>query len=145
MPNPVDQIARMKLPGTDPVFSSLDQKHLRTLATAAAERTYNLGDTIVSQGDQGLGFYLIAQGQVTVEKAGKKIVAPLRAGQFFGEMALLDDPPRTANVEAASQIRCPVLSPWEFWGSVGKDPDALRPLLRETVRRLRQSAPSPED
>lgn len=144
MPNPSDRVAVMKLLAAVPVFASLDRKHLQTLASAAAERNYNPGDVIVAEGVKGLGFYLIADGQVTVEKAGKT-VATLGTGQYFGEMALLDEQPRTANVRAAARTRCLVLSPWEFWGSVGKDPDAMRTLLRETVRRLRTSPPAPED
>jgi CRP-like cAMP-binding protein len=144
MPSPSDRAATTKLLGAVPIFSSLDKKHLQTLATAAAERNFNPGDVIVSEGQKGLGFYLIAEGQVTVDKAGKT-VAMLGPGQFFGEMALLDEQPRTANVKAVARTRCLVLSPWEFWGSVGKDPEALRSLLRETVRRLRHSAPAPED
>jgi CRP/FNR family transcriptional regulator, cyclic AMP receptor protein len=140
----MDRTAVMNLLGAVPVFSSLSKKQLQSLASSVAERSYNPGDVIVSEGDKGLGFYLIGEGQVTVEKAGKA-VATLGTGKFFGEMALLDEQPRTASVKAVSRTRCFVLSPWEFWGSVGKDPEALRALLRETVRRLRQAAPAPGD
>jgi len=144
MPDRVDQTAVMSLFGAVPLFSSLDRKHLQTLASAAVERTYNPGDLIVPQGDKGIGFYLVAEGQVNVEKSGK-VIATLGPGKFFGEMALLDEEPRTADVKAVTRARCYVLSSWEFWWSVAKDPEALRALLRETVRRLRQSAPAPED
>lgn len=127
-----------------PLFSSLDKKHLKTLAEAVVDRTYNAGEVIVTQGERGIGFYLIVEGQVNIEKGGKTVTT-LGPGKFFGEMALMDEQPRTADVKAASRARCYVLSSWEFWGSVAKDPEALRTLLRETVRRLRQSAPAPED
>jgi CRP-like cAMP-binding protein len=140
----MDRTAIMDLFRTVPLFSSLDKRHLQTLANAAVDRTFNPGDLIVPQGDKGIGFYLIAEGTVNVEKAGK-VVATLGPGKFFGEMALIDEQPRTADVKAATRARCLVLSSWEFWGSVAKDPEALRILLRETVRRLRQSAPGPVD
>ena len=127
-----------------PMFSSLGKKSLQTIADSASERTFNPGDAIVTQGEVGIGLFLVAEGQVNVEKSGKT-VATLGPGNYFGEMALLDEQPRSANVRAASQARCLVLSPWEFWGTVGKDPEALRTLLKETVRRLRQSSPAPED
>ena len=127
-----------------PMFSSLGKKSLQTIADSASERTFNPGDAIVTQGEVGIGLFLVAEGQVHVEKSGKT-VATLGPGNYFGEMALLDEQPRSANVRAASQARCLVLSPWEFWGTVGKDPEALRTLLKETVRRLRQSSPAPED
>ena len=144
MPNATDRTAVMEQLRTVPLFASLDKKHIQTLAKAAVERTFNPGDPIVSQGERGIGFYLIAEGQVSVEKGGKT-VATLGPGKFFGEMALIDEQPRTANVKAAARTRCYVLSSWEFWGSVAKDPEALRTLLRETVKRLRESASAPED
>jgi CRP/FNR family transcriptional regulator, cyclic AMP receptor protein len=142
--NPTDRTAVLKLFGTVPVFASLGKRHLQGLADSASERTFNPGDVIVSQGEVGVGFFLVAEGQVTIEKTGK-VVATLGPGNFFGEMALLDEQPRTANVKATSRTRVYVVSPWEFWGSVGKDPEALRALLKETVRRLRHSPPAPED
>jgi CRP-like cAMP-binding protein len=124
--------------GSVPLFSSLSKSQLRTMATTAKERTYRDGDTIVKQGDKGIGFYLILSGQARVERAGTS-VASLGPGQYFGEMALLDEQPRTADVRATGAVRCLVLSPWEFWAAVGNEPEVLRTLLKETVRRIRSS------
>lgn len=124
--------------GTVPLFSSLSKSQLRTMAITAKERRYRDGDTIVKQGEKGIGFYLILEGQARVEKGGQP-VATLRAGQYFGEMALLDEQPRTADVRATGGVRCLVLSPWEFWAAVGNEPEVLRHLLKETVRRIRSS------
>lgn len=123
-----------------PLFSSLGKSQIRTMATTAKERSYREGETIVKQGEKGIGFYLILAGQATVERSGQA-VAHLSAGQFFGEMALLDQQPRSADVRAAGPVRCLVLSPWEFWAAVGNEPEVLRTLLKETVRRIR-SAPT---
>ena len=124
--------------GSVPLFSSLSKSQLRTMATTAKERHYRDGETIVKQGEKGIGFYLILAGQARVEKAGKP-VAVLGAGQYFGEMALLDEQPRTADVRATGAVQCLVLSPWEFWSAVGEKPEVLRQLLKETVRRIRSS------
>jgi CRP-like cAMP-binding protein len=121
-----------------PLFTALDNKQIRNLVTSAKERTFRPGDPIVKQGEKGIGFYLILSGQAQVERAGKK-VATLGPGQFFGEMALLDEQPRTADVKAVEAVRCLVLSSWEFWAAVGDEPEVLRALLKETVRRLRAS------
>jgi CRP-like cAMP-binding protein len=123
---------------TVPLFASLSKSQRRTMATTAKERGYREGDTIVKQGEKGIGFYLILSGQARVEKSGKEVAA-LGPGQYFGEMALLDQQPRTADVRAAGAVRCLVLSPWEFWAAVGNDPEVLRTLLKETVRRIRSS------
>jgi CRP/FNR family cyclic AMP-dependent transcriptional regulator len=122
-----------------PLFAGFTPRQLRTIADSAAERRFQAGETIVKQGDAGIGFFLILHGTVEVLKSGTK-VASLSAGQFFGEMALLDEQPRTAEVRATSDVRCSVLARWEFWGTVGTDPAAIKALLQETVRRLRTPA-----
>lgn len=136
VPGPVDAQAVLR---SVPLFSSLSKSQIRTMATTAKERTYRDGDTIVKQGEKGIGFYLILGGRARVEKAGQKL-AELGPGQFFGEMALLDELPRTADVRAQGPVKCLVLSPWEFWAAVGNEPEVLRTLLKETVRRLRSGA-----
>jgi CRP/FNR family transcriptional regulator, cyclic AMP receptor protein len=136
MPEDKGPPSAQALLGTVPLFSSLSKSQLHTMAVTAKERTYKDGQTIVQQGEKGIGFYLILAGQARIEKNGKA-VATLGSGQYFGEMALLDDQPRTADVRAAGAVRCLVLSPWEFWAAVGNEPEVLRQLLKETVKRLR--------
>jgi len=121
-----------------PLFGPLNKKQLRILVDSAKDRTYKAGETIVKQGETGIGFFLILGGQAKVERGGQA-VATLGPGQFFGEMALLDDQPRTADVKAVGAVQCLVLSSWEFWSAVGDEPEVLRSLLKETVRRLRTS------
>jgi len=144
MSTPMDQDAVIKQLSAVPLFSGLNKKLLHTLAATATDRTYSPGEVIVRQDEKAVRFYLVTEGKVEVERGGK-VVASLGPGQYFGEMALLDEEPRTASVKAASKARCVVLYSWEFWSSVGKDPEAMRSLLRETVRRLRSSTPAPED
>jgi len=144
MEGPMDQAAMRRHLGAVPLFSGLSSKLLHTLAVTAAEKSYRPGEVIVKQGDKAIGLYIVVDGKVDVEKSGKT-AATLGPGQYFGEMALLDEEPRTATVKAATSCRCLVVYSWEFWSSVGKDPEALRSLLKESVRRLRGSAPAPED
>jgi CRP-like cAMP-binding protein len=133
-----DTARTLGLLATIPLFSSLDERQLKTIAKTAQEKSIPAGATIVRQGEKGIGLYLILGGEVNVEKGGKK-VATLRPGQFFGEMALLDEEPRTADVRAAGPVRCLLLSRWEFWGALADQPEVIRALLVETVRRLRAS------
>ena len=144
MQGPMDQAAMKQQLGKIPLFSGLSSKALHTLAVTAADKSYRAGDVIVKQGEKSFGLFIIVDGKADVEKSGKT-VATLGQGQFFGEMALLDEEPRTATVKAATPCRCIVVYSWEFWSSVGKDPEALRSLLKESVRRLRGSSPGPED
>jgi CRP-like cAMP-binding protein len=130
----------IELLGRVPLFTTLNDRQLKTIVTAAKERTIRPGEMIVRQGEKGIGLFLILDGEVAVERSGKK-VATLSAGQFFGEMALLEEQPRTADVRANGPVRCLVLSRWEFWGSVSKEPEVIRMLFVETVRRLRTAGP----
>ena len=119
-----------------PLFSGLTPRQLKVVAEAGVEREYKTGETIVKQGEKGIGFYLLLSGAAEVRKGGKTVTR-LAPGQFFGEMALVDEQPRTADVLASTPTRCLILSRWEFWGAVGGDPEVIRTLFRETVRRLR--------
>jgi CRP-like cAMP-binding protein len=128
----------LDLIGAVPLFAGLSKGQLKLIAKTAKDRSIRAGETIVKHGEQGVGLFIILDGEVAVEKAGKS-VAQLGPGKFFGEMALIDDQPRTADVKAVTPVRCLVLSRWEFWSAVGTEPEVIRSLLVETVRRLRAS------
>ncbi len=118
-----------------PIFASLTDRQLRGLARDTLERTYSEGTMVVKQGDKGVGFYLILDGLVEVRRKGRRL-ASLGPGHFFGEMALFDDEPRTADVVAIQATRTLVLSKWEFWGFAMTQPAMLRGMLEEMARRL---------
>ncbi len=118
-----------------PIFSSLTDRQLRLLARDAMERTYAAEANVVKQGDKGVGFYLMLEGRCEVRRKGRRL-ATLGPGQFFGEMALFDNQPRSADVIATEPTRCLVLSKWEFWGVAMGEPRMLRGMLEETARRL---------
>ncbi len=72
------------------LFESLSDKELEAVARATKERRYDTGDVIVSEGDTGVGFFVVAEGTARVEASGKR-VGQLTPGDSFGEVALLDD------------------------------------------------------
>ena len=129
---PVDPQAMLR---SVPLFSGLNKSQIRTMATTAKERTYRDGETIVKQGDKGIGFYLMLYGRAEVRRKSRRL-AVLVPGDFFGEMALFDDEPRNADVVAIQPTGCLVLSKWEFWGFAMHEPKMLRSMLGEMARRL---------
>ena len=136
MATPSDVSDRVALLGAVPLLSSLTRSQLVALATAGDERTFQAGEPIVSEGEKGIGLFLLLEGSADVQRAGHRVTS-LTPGQFFGESALLVEQPRTADVLATSEVRCFVLHRWAFWEALGVDPRTNRAVFEETVRRLR--------
>jgi len=122
-----------------PLFSSLSDRALRSVARTGVDRSYAAGERIVAKGEKGIGFYLVLEGRVEVRSDGKTL-ATVAPGNFFGEMALFEEQRRTADVIAVSAARCLVLSRHEFWGKMNDEPEVLRALMAELVRRLRTTS-----
>ena len=122
--------------GSVPLFKGLEDQDLKAIASLSKEMSFREGETIVKEGDAGLGFYVIINGEAVVKRRNK-IVAKLQRGSFFGEMALLDDQPRSADVVATEPTKCLVLLRWNFWSLVSKNKKVVRGLFKEMARRLR--------
>ena len=118
------------------ILGALSQSELRTLAKWAEVVAYDEGETVVKRGDKGNGLYLILEGSAEVRHDGRSL-ARLEAGQFFGEMSLFDDQPRSADVVTLSPSKMAVLQKWEFWGYAASQPGVVLSILAEMSRRLR--------
>jgi len=91
-----------------PVFQDLNHRELRTVKRILHQRDYRTSEVIFHQGDIGLGMYIILQGTVEIIcNPGRHILAELNDGDFFGELALLDDAPRSAT--AVPKTPCTLL------------------------------------
>jgi len=128
--------------GTVPFFSGLDAKKRKSLTSEGKEMTYKAGDFIVREGAMGVGFYLILDGKAEVRKRDR-ILATLERGQFFGEMSLIDELPRSADVVAVSPTKCWALTSWAFAGLVKTNPEIALHMLKEMVKRVRAAQSSP--
>ncbi len=125
------------------LFSTLDKKELQVLARSSQERTYNAGSTIFSQGDTGVGLYVVKSGKIRLTQANNPDRAEIDLGtvgpgEVMGEMALLDDLPRSATATAESDVDVLVLPIWEFRSVLRQHPDIALKLLSALSRRLRK-------
>ncbi|MDP8959161.1 MAG: cyclic nucleotide-binding domain-containing protein [Actinomycetota bacterium] len=121
-----------------PLFSRLKRRQLQALVSSAKQREFESGAAIVKEGDSGLGFYLILSGRVEVRK-GPRRLRELGPGDFFGEMALLDGAPRSADVVAMEPTECLILTSWELHGVISTHPSVAVEMLGEVARRLRDT------
>ncbi len=120
-----------------PIFNSLSDGELEAVARSLKERTYEPGAVIVKQGDPGVGFFLIVEGRVEVSHDGHHI-RDMGPGEFFGELALLEERARTATVTARERTRCLQLVRWDFRAMLQEHPEMAVRLLEVVVRRLRE-------
>jgi CRP/FNR family cyclic AMP-dependent transcriptional regulator len=120
----------------NPLWAGLNKKDLQAIIKVSDERKFEAGDIILGKGEGGVGFYLIMDGSVDV-KSDSKILAKLGPGHFFGEMAVLDNQPRSAEVIAAEPSRCLIISEWSFKALISQNPRIALKMLQELVRRLR--------
>ena len=96
-----------------PLFAELDPRELETIARTVHERTFSPGETIAEEGQGGVGFFVIREGQAKVTIDGRD-VRTLGPGDYFGEIALIAETARTATVTAESELKCYGLTPWAF-------------------------------
>ena len=125
------------LPQCD-VFKDIKVSVLNNLAHQIQKIPFKAGETIMRQGDIGDSFYLINEGTagVTVEKDGvSKEVSELHHGEWFGELALLNDEPRLATVFAKTDIETYALAKENFLEVIKNPPD-----LGEEIRNLYMQA-----
>ena len=126
-----------------PLFSGLDKKELLEIDRSCKERKYSPGTTLIKQGDTGVGLYVITKGrvhvtQVTDPDRPEEDLATVGPGEVLGEMALLDDLPRSATVTAIDEVTALLLPIWEFRTAIRNHPDIALKLLSVLSHRLRK-------
>jgi CRP/FNR family transcriptional regulator, cyclic AMP receptor protein len=98
---PSEESSGLDLLATVPIFADLSRSELRNVERILYRRVYEAGERIFLQGDPGVGMYIIAEGRVRIDMdPGGTVLAELDTGSFFGEVALLNEIPRTANATA---------------------------------------------
>lgn len=123
-----------------PLFSHLASEHLGRIAAATREEEFPEGAEIVSLGEAGHTMYVLLEGRVEVLYPGRSqdlTFARLDAGDFFGEMALLNDEPRSASVRAMTPVRVLAIEKDDFRSLVEESTQAALALLEALSYRIR--------
>ena len=119
-----------------PLFEDFDRGDLDRLSRSFKQRIFDAGSTVADEGRAGAGFFVIESGEATVSVRGAER-AKLGPGDYFGEIALIDDGSRSATVTADSELRCYGLTSWEFRPLVEGNASIAWKLLETLAKRLR--------
>ena len=119
-----------------PLFAGLDERDLEQIADVMQERHFEAGSTVTREGAAGVGFFIVEQGEAEVTIAGepRRRIGP---GDYFGEIALLTDSPRTATITASTELMCYGMTPWDFKPLVETNSAIAWKLLTTMAERLR--------
>ena len=121
------------------LFEGLSDRELEAVAHAAKERRFDTGDTVVVEGEGGVGFFVVADGTARVEAHGTRL-GTISPGASFGEVALLDDGGRrSATVVAESPLRVYGLTAWQFTPLLEEHPSIAVKIAKMLARRLREA------
>lgn len=120
------------------LLSSLDRKTIKRLADQGKHRSYEGGEVIIREGAPASALYIILSGKVHFEVAegGPAPVATAGPGDFFGELALIEEHPRSATVIADEPTECILFVAWEFTALLKEFPEMAVPLMNALIARL---------
>lgn len=124
-----------------PLFSGCSEKELEFIASRADEVDIPAGRLLCETGKSGGDFFIILDGRADVDAPQRK--RTLGPGDFFGEIALIDNGPRTATVRAATAMRCLVLGHAQFRDVLHQNAEIALKVLRAVTERLRSATPLP--
>ena len=129
---PVDVLKRVRL------FADLDPNEIEQIALLFKERSFPPGETIIKEGSGGAAFYVIETGEVTVTIGGEPR-ATLGPGDYFGEIALIDEGARIASIVANTDLHVYGLTLWEFRPLVEQNGVIGWKLLQTLAKELRDA------
>jgi CRP/FNR family cyclic AMP-dependent transcriptional regulator len=119
-----------------PLFAGLDQRELEQIAATMRERKFSAGNTVTEEGAGGAGFFVVESGEADVSVDGVPR-GSIKAGDYFGEIALLTGSDRTATITAQSDRVCWGMTPWDFRPLVESNSTIAWKLLTAMADKLR--------
>jgi CRP-like cAMP-binding protein len=127
--------AKVELIKRVPLFSHCSRKELGLVAQIADEIDLPEGKTLMREGDRGREFFVLVEGSAEVRR-GQRKVSTLGSGDFFGEIALVSQRPRTATVTTTSPARTLVVTEQSFRSLLDRAPDVQRKVLQALADRV---------
>jgi len=129
-----------------PLLADLDKRIIKRLAEQGVRRTYAAGEWIIRQDAPASALYVILRGRARAEKDGDLDRTPteMYAGDFFGELALIEDHPRTASVKAIEETECILFVAWEFTALLKEYPVMAVPIMNALIKRLHRREHKPD-
>jgi CRP/FNR family cyclic AMP-dependent transcriptional regulator len=127
--------AKVKLISKVPLFGGLSKQQLGQVAAIADEIDFKEGKVLTREGERGREFFVLLQGEADVRRKGKRL-ATRRAGEFFGEIALVSDHPRVATVTTTTPVRALVIRDTDFRGLLNRTPQIALKVLQAVAERL---------
>jgi CRP/FNR family cyclic AMP-dependent transcriptional regulator len=125
--------------GRVPLFAKCSRKELEFLITRTDEVDVSAGQTLIKQGNAGDTFYLLLDGEATVQVDGHDR-PPLGPGSFFGEIGILDRGPATATVVTTTPARLMVMSHAQFRDAIKANDQLLSQVMATMAERLRRDS-----
>jgi putative iron-dependent peroxidase len=124
-----------------PLFATCSAHDLTSIASRAQDREYPAGATLCTQGQRGDGFFVIIDGRAEARRDGS-LLRTMGRGDFFGEIALIDEGQRTATVTSTTPLRCLMIGSQQFREVLGQNANVTVRILDAVTRRLRAMLPS---
>lgn len=129
----IEALRRSKL------LAALDDEQLTGLAGMARQRSFGAGQTLIEEGGtRGSAMYVVVEGAVEV-RSGDRVLAELGPGEAVGELALVSNAPRTADVVAVEDTTVVVLAKWDFMPYLRSNPDVAVAVVEELADRLHEA------
>jgi len=139
MPRAPHKDGKIDLIAKVPLFAGLSKRQLAQVASIADEIDLPQGKILTREGERGREFFILLEGEAEVRRKGRKL-ATRRAGEFFGEIALLSNVPRVATVTAATPVQALVLRDVDFRALLAQTPQIALKVLEKVAERLPTTA-----
>jgi CRP/FNR family transcriptional regulator, cyclic AMP receptor protein len=133
--------AKVELISHVPLFERCSKRELTAIASLADQVELPEGRVLAREGELGREFFVLTEGTAEVTR-GRRRLATLGAGDFFGEIALVSNVPRTATVRTLSPVRALVVTSRDFWTLLDESPRTQRKILEAVGDRLAKLAPT---